>query len=113
MGAAVEDVGHRQRQQRCAVAPEVSIEGHAFRVGGGVGDRERGAQDRVGAEPRFVRCAVQLDEGLVDSLLVFDVDALEPASDLSLDIGDGFRDSLSAVALAVAVAELHRFVRAG
>ena len=95
MRTSVEDVCHRQRKERCAVAAEVSKQRDAFRVGGGVRHRERHAEDRVRAEPRFVRRAVE---------------TLDPFGDLTLHVGDRLRHPLAAVSLGVAVAQLDRLV---
>ena len=53
--AAVEDVHHRHRQQVRVRAAEVAEQRQLGGLGGGLGDRERDAEDRVGAEPGLVR----------------------------------------------------------
>ena len=65
MGAAVEHVHHRHRQQgRLAAAVElgeVAVERLPGVGRGGLGRRQRDAEERVGAEPALVRGAVELD----------------------------------------------------
>ncbi len=56
MGAAVDDVHHRHRQDMGDGAADIAgrAAGRAS-IGGGLGDRERHAEDGVGAEARLVR----------------------------------------------------------
>ena len=81
MRAAVEDVHHRHRQQVGVRAADVAVERQAGRVGGGARDRERDAEDRVGAELRLVGRAVELEHRLVDEPLVVGVEALDRRAD--------------------------------
>ena len=118
MGAAVEDVHHRHREDVRVVARgavelgDVGVERHA-RVGrGGAGDRERDAEDRVGAEPRLVRRPVELAQRLVDRRLVGGARAGERLRDRVVDVADRRRHALAAPALA-AVAKLGRLELAG
>ena len=60
--AAAEDLDLRQRQQRRRVAAEVPVQRHAARRGRRVRRRHRHRERRVGAEPRLVRRAVELDQ---------------------------------------------------
>ena len=75
MRAAVEDVHHRHRQQVRVGAADVAEERQAGRLGGGLGDGERDAEDRVGAELGLVGRAVEVDHRLVDEALVVGVEA--------------------------------------
>ncbi len=105
MGAAVEDVHHRDRQQVGVGAADVAVEREAGRVGRGAGDRQRDAEDRVGAELCLVGGAVRVDHRLVDQALVVGVESLDGGSELLDDGVDGVLDALAAVAL-VAVPQL-------
>src|SRR6185437_1043973 len=75
-------------------------------------DREADAEDRVGAEPRLVGRAVEVDHREVDQALVARVLAEQLRLDLLDDRGHGLLDALAAV-FGVAVAELDRLERAG
>ena len=108
--AAVEDVGHRQREKRSAVAAQVSIERNSLRLRRRMRDGEGCAENRVGAQAGLVGRAVELDERLVDTLLVADIEVLQPAGDLPHDVADRLRDALAAIAFRVAVAQLDRLV---
>ena len=70
MRAAVDDVHHRHRQQRGLAAADIAVERQAAVHRRGLGDGERDAEDRVGAEAALVRRAVELDQGAVDLDLV-------------------------------------------
>ena len=52
--AAVEDVHHRHRQQVGVGPADVAVERQPGRLGRGLGDGERGAEDRVGAQVGLV-----------------------------------------------------------
>ena len=111
--AAVEDVQKRQREQRRVIVGEVAVE-RLSRLGRGcVRDGERDAEDRVRAELRLVRCAVQVDHHLVDLALGVAGHADDLRRDRVPDVGDRLQDSLTAVARRVAVAQLDGFERAG
>ena len=68
--AAVEDVHHRHGQDPRLLAAEVAPERQADVRGRGVRGGERHAEDRVGAQARLVRRAVELDQRAVDRELV-------------------------------------------
>ena len=110
--AAVEDVHHRDRQHVRVRAAQVAEELQPGRVGGGPGHRHRDADDRVGAEPRLGRRAVEVDQRLVDQALVVGLVAEQLRLDLVHHVVDGAADALAAV-LGAAVAELYRLERAG
>ena len=59
MRAAVEDIEEGDGKAGGIISAEVAVEGEALGVGGGVGDGERDAEDRVRAKPSLVRCAVE------------------------------------------------------
>ena len=98
---------------RCAFgAAEVAEQRQVGRVGGGLGDRERDAEDRVGAQLALVRRAVEVDQGLVDEALLAGLEADELGADRVEHRVDGLEHALAAVALA-AVAQLDRLEGAG
>ena len=70
MRAAVEDVHHRHRQQVRVRPAEVAVERQLGRLGRGVGDRQRDAEDRVGAELGLVGRRVEVEHDPVDRALV-------------------------------------------
>ena len=116
MGAAVQHVHHRHRQQRRLAAAvelgQVAVE-RLLGVGrGGLGGREGDAEQRVGAEPALVRGAVELDHRLVERLLLGGAGAGQRRGDLAVDVGDRPRDALAGPGVA-AVAQLDRLELAG
>ena len=116
VGAAVEHVHHRHRQQRRLAAAvelgEVEVERlprvHRRRLGRGQRDPEQG----VGAEPALVVGAVELDHRLVERALLDRAGADQRLGDLAVDVGDRLADALAAPGLA-AVAQLDRLELAG
>jgi hypothetical protein len=111
--AAVEDVEHRDGQGPGADPAEIAIERQVVRRGRRVGDRQRHAQDGVRPELAFVRCAVEVDEDLVDAGLVRGVEPEQLRGDPIDDVADSRPDTLAAVPRRVAVAQLDRLVGAG
>ena len=107
MRAAVEDVHHRHRQQVGVGPADVAVERQPGRLGRGLGDGERGAEDRVGAEVGLVGRAVELVHRLVDLALVVGTEALDGRADLLDHRVDGLLHALAEVAVA-AVAQLDR-----
>ena len=107
--AAVQDVHHRHRHDRgwagARDAGDVLVEGllgvSGRRPGGGKGD----AQDRVRAQARLVRGAVEVDHRLVDGSLIRGVGAVERIGDLAVGVRHRSRDAL-AQPLGAAVAQL-------
>ncbi len=81
--------------------------------GGGLGDRERDAEDRVGADPRLVRGAVEVDQLLVDQALLVRVEADQRRADLVEHGEDGLGDAFAVVPVLVSVAQLDRLERPG
>ena len=112
MGAAVQDVHHRYGEGRGARAAEEDVERLAGLGRGRAGDRERDAEDRVGAEPGLVRGAVEVAHGPVDRALLVRARPGERPGDLVVDVADGLLDSLAAPGLA-AVAQLGGLELAG
>jgi hypothetical protein len=96
VGAAVEHVHHRHRQDVRGLAAEVAPQRQALLHRGRVGGGERDAEDRVRAEARLVRRAVELDERAVEALLVRRVAAGDRLGDLAVDVLDRLGDALAA-----------------
>jgi hypothetical protein len=82
------------------------------RLGCRARDRERHAENRVGAELGFVGSPIELDHRLVDEALVDGVEVDDFGADDLVHIGDGAVDTLAAVAGVLTVAQLERFVLA-
>ena len=112
VGAAVQHVEERHRQHVRVDAADVAVERELEFVGRCLRDRERHAEDGVGAESRLAVGAVERDELVVEQPLVGGFHAHDQVGDLAVHVGDGRAHALSAVALA-AVAELDGFVHAG
>ncbi len=110
--AAVHDVHHRHRQREGVDAADVLVERQLERGGGGVGGRQRDAEDRVGAELGLVRRAVELDEHAVDEALVGGVEPDDLLGDHVVHVVDGGAHALAEVLTRV-VAQLDRLVLAG
>jgi hypothetical protein len=102
---AVEDVHHRHGQDAGALAAEVAPQREPLLRRGGVGGRQRDAEDGVGPQPRLVRRPVDLDEPAVEALLLGGVQAADGIGELAVDVGHRSRDALAAVGVA-AVAQL-------
>ena len=97
------------RRRAADVAVERKVAGGSRRLGG----RERHAEDRIGAEPRLVRRAVERDQRLVDLVLRLGVHTTDGVEDLAVDRLDRLAHALAEVAFLVAVAQLDRLVGAG
>src|SRR6185437_11738663 len=80
--------------------------------GGGLGGRQRDAEQRVGAEPALVRGAVELDHRLVEGALLGGAGAGQRLGDLTVDVGDRLGDALAGPPVA-AVAQLDRLELTG
>ena len=113
VGAAIDDVHHRARQHPRLHAAEVAIERLRRAVGRGFGDRERDAEDGVGAEASFVFGAVEFDHHRIDAALVFGVHAENGVGDLAVHGFDRVADAFAEIAVRLAVALFDGFVRAG
>ena len=111
--AAVDDVHHRHGQQPRIRAADIAVERQAVRLGRGLGDGKRDAEDGVGAEPALVLRAVELDQRLVDLDLVLRLHAADRVEDLAVHGLERLLHALAEVARLVAVAQLDRLVRAG
>ncbi len=94
-------------------AADVGVERQAPRGSGRLGDRQRGAEDCVGAQPGLVLGTVQGDHGQIDVALVFGVEAQQRVRNLVVDRVYGLEHALAEIAGSVAVAQFDRLVRAG
>jgi hypothetical protein len=113
MRAAVDDVHQRHRQRARLRAADIFVERQPARQRRRLGASEAHAQDRVGAEAALVGRAVEGHELFVDRHLVFGVEAGKEVEDLAVHRIERLAYALAEIALLVAVALLHRFVRAG
>ena len=113
VGAAVDDVHHRDGQDAGGGATDVAIE-RLLGVGGSrLGDREAGPEDGIGAEAALVGRAVELAEQVIDGDLLAHVEADELVGDRRVHVLHGLADALAAPPGRVAVAELDRLVLTG
>ena len=110
--AAVEDVHHRHRQDVRVGPADVAEQRQRRRVRRGLGHRQRHPEHGVGAQPRLVRRAVEVDQRLVDQPLVVGAQPDDRGRDLVEHGLHRFLDALTAVA-GTAVAQFHRLVLAG
>ena len=116
MRAAVQDVHHRARQQIRGsvrgIARQVFVERQILGSGSGARRRHRNRENRVGAEARLRRRAIELNHFLVERALVRRVEAGHGFGDFAVDVADGFQNALAKVFGLVAVAQLERFMLA-
>ena len=112
MGAAVDDVHHRHRQQPRRNAANIAVQRQAARISGRLGNSQGNAQNGVGAEPAFVGGAVQFDHGRINRALFFGFHAGQRVVNLAIHGRDGLEDALAQVTALVAIAQLHCFMGA-
>src|SRR6202035_2303269 len=105
MHAAIDDVHHRHRQRPRRGAADIAIERQVGGFGRGLGDRQRHAQDGVGAEPALVRRTVEPDHGFVDLDLLLGVHAAEGVENFAVHRIDRLQHALAEIARLVAVAQ--------
>ena len=113
VGAAVDHIHHRGRQDARRRAADIAVKRQARGVSGRLGDCKRDAKNGVGPEPRFVRRAVEGDHRLVDLELILGVEPGHRIEDVAIDGLDRSQDALAAEPALVAVAQLHGFARSG
>ncbi|MNE05923.1 hypothetical protein D3C80_984970 [compost metagenome] len=113
VSAAVDDVHHRGRQDAGRDAADVAIQRQIRADGASLGRGQRDAQDGVGAQASLVICAIQFDQGFVQTALVLGIHAREGVEDLAVDGVDRLLDALAAPHVHVAVAQFDRFMGAG
>jgi hypothetical protein len=105
VGAAVEDVHLRDGQHVRRVATQVAPQRQPLLPRGRVRRGQRHADDRVRAEARLVRRAVEVDHRPVQAGLVGGVATGDRVGELAIDVGDRLHHSLAPPAL-TAVAQL-------
>ena len=89
MLAAIDDVHHRHRQGAGRNAADIAIQRHAIIGGGGLGQGQRHAEDGIRAQARFIGCAVQVDEDIVDADLILGIQPGQRVEYLALNRFDG------------------------
>ncbi len=113
MGAAVDDVHHRDGEHIGVGAADIAVQGDVEVVGGSVGNCEAHAEDGVGAELALGGGAVELDHSLVNGALLKSGHTYDSGGNDVVHVGNSLEDALAEVALLVAVAKLEGFVLAG
>ena len=113
VGAAVDDVHHRNGEGVGVGAADVAVKGKTEGSCCCLSDCERDAEDGVSAELRLGRRAVELEHELVDAALIASAKADELRCDDLVNIGHSLGDALAEIALGVAVAQFKSFVDAG
>ena len=93
--AAVDHVQHRHRQGCGGLASELTPEWLSGIGCGRLRRCERDAEDRIRAQPAFVRRPVELDQLAVERLLVAGVRTQHGSGDLRVDVGDRIADPLA------------------
>ncbi len=104
-------IGHGQRLG--AGPAEIAIERKLAELRRRLGDGQRNAQHRVGAELGLVGRAVQIDHQAIDRLLIARIQADQFRSDLGVDVLDGLQNALAEINLLVVIAQLDGFMLAG
>ena len=110
--AAVEHVHHGHRHDPGARPAQVLVERQAALVGAGARDGQRHAEERVGAEARLVRRAVELEQRAVHGGLLRRLEAFDLGRDRLRHVAHRLAHALAAVAGVVVVAQLDRLARA-
>ena len=98
---------------RAAVPPTIAVERQPVGLRRGLSDRQRHAENGIGAEPAFVGRAVELDHGLVDLGLRLRIHAADGVEDFAVDRVHRLAHALAQIARLVAVAQFDRLMRAG
>ncbi len=111
--AAVHHVHERDREGLGAGPTEVAVEREHVGLGGRLGQGDRDAEDRVGAQVLLVRGAVQLDEKMIQIRQIVGVLADQVPRDRLVDARDRLGHPLAEVALGVSVPELEGLSGAG
>ena len=112
MGATVDHVHQRHRQQVGHRAAEIAVEGNAQPVGSSAGGGHAHRQDRVGSQVGFVVASIQLQHRGVHSRLIQCGKATEGWCDPLFDVIHGLAHALAHVAVA-AITQLVGFVGTG
>ena len=96
MDAAVEDVHHRHRQNPRLRAADIAEQRQAADIRRGFGDRQRNAENGIGAESRLVGRAVERDHRLVDRHLILGVEPGQSIENVAIDGFDRLQHALAA-----------------
>ena len=110
---AVDDVHHRHRQLHARRPTEIAVQRQPGVFRGRLGDGQRYREHGVGAQPRLVVGAIEIDERLVDERLLARVEPDDGFADLGVDVLDRPEYALAAVPALVAIAQFDRFAAAG
>ena len=113
VGAAVDDVHHRNRQLHDAGTAEIAVQRQTGFFGRRLGYGHGYGEHRVGAETAFVFGAVQIDQGAIQKRLFAGVQSDDRFGDFRVDVFDGFSDALAVVAAGIAVTQFDGFARTG
>jgi len=113
VGAAVEDVHHRDRQDVGVGAADVAVERQVGGVRGGLRHGQGDAEDGVRAQLALVLGTVEFDHDRVDQALIGGILADDLVLDLLHDVLHGLADRLAAVDALVTVAQLDGLERTG
>ena len=113
VGAAVEDVRHRNGKHLGVGSADVFEKRKAELAGCGVRGGKRNGQKRVCSELALVWRAVEFDHRFVEGHLVQGVQFFDGRSDDIFDVRDRFKNAFAGVNRLVAIAKLPRFVFAG
>jgi hypothetical protein len=112
MGATIDDVHHRHRQQPGVGTADIAVERQAARLGSGAGCRERDAENGVGAELALVGGAIERDHGLVERDLALCIHAANVVAQRAVDRGHGLLDALAHVT-ATTIAQFNGLMGSG
>ncbi len=113
MGAAVDDVHHRQGQLTGIGAADIFVERHACLFGSSLGNSQGDPQDGVGTQVALEFGAVNLQHPLVDPHLITGFHADQFISDLVVDIIHRLQHPFAQVAAFVAVPQFQCLTLAG
>ena len=99
---------------RAPQPPEIAIQRQPAVIRRGVGNRQRDAQHRVGAQDLFVFRTVEFDHAVVDGRLIQSIEADDFVRDLFVDVVDRLQHPLALEELLfLGVSQFPSFVHAG
>ena len=113
MFAAVYDVHHRHRQQMRRNPADIAIERQSARIGSGLGHRQAGAQNGVGAKAALVLGAIERDHRMINVALILGIHIDQRLADLTVYRRHRMAHALAHIARGIAITQLHRLMRAG
>ena len=112
MFAPVDDIHHRHRKNACGGATHIAIERLASIISRRLGRRQRHAEDGVGPKARLVIGTVHFDHRHVQRDLFGCVKPFQRVRNFAIYRLDRVQHAFAEVAGLVAIAPLHRFMRA-